>query len=80
MHEPSVRVLRSIAQALDLPAGSVLAQAGLLDEDDAATPGTEAAIVGDPHLTDEQKQALVSVYRSYRQAADVAAPPDGRSA
>ncbi len=80
MHEPSVRVLRSIAQALDLPAGSVLAQAGLLDEDDAATPGTEGAILGDPHLSDEQKQALVSVYRSYRQASNAAPPLEDRSA
>jgi hypothetical protein len=75
VHEPSVRVLRSIAQALDLPAGHVLAQAGLVDEDGTAAPGTEAAILADPHLSDEQKLALVSVYRSYRRASDDAPPP-----
>ncbi len=30
-HEPSVRVLRSIAKGLDLSAEAMLAQAGLLD-------------------------------------------------
>jgi len=68
MHEPSVRVLRAIAEALALPADALLRQAGLLDpepEDDDA-PSTEAAIRADPRLTDAQKEALLSVYRSYR--------------
>lgn len=69
MHAPSVRVLRSIAQALDLSAEAMLAQAGLLGDDAAAgtagAPGTEAAIRADQMLTDDQKEALLSVYRSY---------------
>jgi transcriptional regulator with XRE-family HTH domain len=64
LHEPSVRVLRSIAQALDLSANTVLAQAGLLDES-AAAPSTEEAIRADPVLSDAQKDALLAVYRSY---------------
>ncbi len=78
LHAPSVRVLRSIAQALDLSAEAVLAQAGLVDaaggadqEDGTDRPargGTEAAIRQDPSLTDDQKEALLSVYRSYRGA------------
>ncbi|MGQ0521783.1 MAG: helix-turn-helix domain-containing protein [Actinomycetota bacterium] len=74
LHAPSVRVLRSIAQALDLSAEAMLAQAGLRDADapedgDSARPetmGTEHAIRTDPALTDDQKEALLSVYRSYR--------------
>lgn len=73
MHAPSVRVLRSIAQALDLSAEAMLTQAGLLGDDDAGgaaagvpkAPGTEAAIRADRTLTDDQKEALLSVYRSY---------------
>jgi transcriptional regulator with XRE-family HTH domain len=77
LHAPSVRVLRSIARALDLSAEAMLAQAGLVDEAGATgedTPGdrspssTEAAIRTDPALTDDQKEALLSVYRSYRSA------------
>lgn len=77
LHAPSVRVLRSIAGALDLSAEAMLAHAGLLDDeetpDDGAVPGgerssstTEVAIRTDPALTDDQKEALLSVYRSYR--------------
>jgi transcriptional regulator with XRE-family HTH domain len=64
LHAPSVRVLSSIAAALGLSAETLLAQAGLLDEE--ALPGTtEAAIRSDEALSDEQKQALLAVYRSY---------------
>ncbi|MGH9179328.1 MAG: helix-turn-helix domain-containing protein [Acidimicrobiales bacterium] len=73
LHAPSVRVLRSIAQALDLSAEAMLAQAGLVDaaasaaaEGKPATTATEVAIRTDPDLTDDQKEALLSVYRSYR--------------
>lgn len=71
MHAPSVRVLRSIARALDLSAEAMLAQAGLLDDvpppdgGPAQPPTTEAAIRGDRRLTEDQKEALLSVYRSY---------------
>jgi transcriptional regulator with XRE-family HTH domain len=68
LHEPSVRVLRSIAQALNLSAETLLEQAGLLSPTDAPATGTEEAIRADPHLSDQQKQALLSVYRSYRAA------------
>ncbi len=71
MHEPSLRVLRSIASALGLPLGPMLASAGLLekgDEREAEVGGTEAAIVRDPALSEPQRMALLSVYRSFIQA------------
>jgi transcriptional regulator with XRE-family HTH domain len=75
MHEPSVRVLRSIAKGLKLSAESMLEQAGLLDDEDevdgdasGSAPSTEAAIRADPRLTEEQKHALLAVYRSYASA------------
>lgn len=70
LHAPSVRVLRSIAEALDLSAEAMLAQAGLIartvGDEGGPGEGTEAAIRRDPALTDDQKEALLSVYRSYR--------------
>ncbi|HET7487483.1 MAG TPA: helix-turn-helix transcriptional regulator [Acidimicrobiales bacterium] len=69
LHVPSMRVLRSIARALDLSADAMLVQAGLLaDEPGGAErdrPNTEAAIRSDPLLTEDQKGALLGVYRSY---------------
>jgi transcriptional regulator with XRE-family HTH domain len=68
MHEPSVRVLRSIAEALEIPADSLLRDAGLLaeDEEPSEPASAEAAIRADRDLTDAQKEALLAVYRSYR--------------
>lgn len=68
MHAPSVRVLNSIAHALGLSPETLLAEAGLGDADDEAgaqSASTEAAIRSDGALTDEQKDALLGVYRSY---------------
>lgn len=72
LHEPSVRVLRSIARALGISAEELLERAGLLDESSSASaeparqPDTETVIRNDPDLTAEQREALLSVYRSYR--------------
>lgn len=64
LHEPSVRVLRSISRALDISASTVLAQAGLV-EDDGEPDATETAILADKSLSDAQRHALLAVYRSY---------------
>ena len=70
LHEPSVRVLKAISTALNLSAETLLAQAGLLEDAKQEDPqpdgaATEAAIRSDRRLTNEQKQALLAVYRSY---------------
>jgi transcriptional regulator with XRE-family HTH domain len=69
LHEPSITVLRAIADALDIPLESLLARAGVFDsprpEREAATPDTEAAILQDPYLSEPQRVALLSVYRSF---------------
>jgi len=70
LHEPSVRVLTSIARALNMSAETLLAQAGILSDDradDSGSPAipTEDAIRADPRLTGDQKEALLAVYRSY---------------
>jgi transcriptional regulator with XRE-family HTH domain len=67
LHEPSVRVLQSISKALNLSADTLLAAVGVSAEAGDEYGGTEDAIRRDPLLTDDQKQALLSVYRSYVQ-------------
>ena len=69
LHQPSLRVLRAIAEALDIPADTLLAEAGLLsgNTDQPATPrtGTEEAIRSDPDLTPAEREALLRIYRSF---------------
>ena len=65
LHEPSVRVLQSIARALNVSADTLLAQAGIDEDPPADEVDTEGAIRRDPRLSDDQKQALLTVYRSY---------------
>ena len=77
LHQPSVRVLKAISDALNLSAETLLAQAGLIDAmaggktteqaegaDQAAVPATEQAIRADKRLSEDQKSALIAVYRS----------------
>jgi len=73
LHEPSVRVLKSIANALNVSSETLLAQAGLLGNEpggasERGTIDTAGAIRADPNLTEGQKTALLAVYRSYRDA------------
>ncbi len=69
LHEPSVRVLKSIATALDVSAEALLAQAGILERTAGiagpAPTSTEEAILADPRLSSAQKDGLLAVYRSY---------------
>jgi transcriptional regulator with XRE-family HTH domain len=69
LHQPSLRVLQAIAEALDIPADTLLAQAGLLsrkmDPSQPPASATEAAIRSDPALTPEEREALLRIYRSF---------------
>ncbi len=79
LHQPSVRVLKAISDALNVSAETLMTQAGLIDAitgEPATTadgepgtqqpeiPGTEDAIRADPRLGEDQKAALIAVYRS----------------
>ncbi len=87
LHEPSMRVINSIATALDLSTETILRQAGLFAADsadaaDAPAPAgatghvapTEESIQADPFLTESQKEALLAVYRGFA-SRDDARPP-----
>jgi transcriptional regulator with XRE-family HTH domain len=79
MHQPSVRVLKQLSDALNVSAEMLLAEAGLLNSvarsgDDATSQptGVEHAIRTDASLDDKQKAALLAVYQSMtrQQSAD----------
>ena len=68
LHAPSIRVLRSLADAFEVSAVTILEQAGLLDDerdDEKVRAETEAAIRADPRLTAAQKEALLAVYSGF---------------
>ena len=79
LHQPSVRVLKALSGALNVSAETLMTQAGLIDaittettdNDKPNVPGTEQAIVADPRLGDDQKAALIAVYRSMLASAPV---------
>jgi transcriptional regulator with XRE-family HTH domain len=71
LHQPSVRVIRLISDALNVSTETLLTQAGLLHRDtatnaqpDTATSDIESAIRAEQRLTEDQKSALIAVLRS----------------
>jgi transcriptional regulator with XRE-family HTH domain len=83
LHQPSLRVLRSIADALNLSSDTLLSQAGMAAGRESpdgpgagpgpgagtgAESGTEAAIRRDPGLGPEERETLLRVYRSLRRS------------
>ena len=70
LHQPSMRVIKVISEALNVSAETLLTQAGLLhhgerpDGETPETPTVEQAIEADARLSEQQKAALISVYRS----------------
>lgn len=70
LHQPSLTVLRAIADALGLTTEQLLAKAGWTQAEPVETPtespvSTEDSIRGDPRLTESQREALLGVYRSF---------------
>jgi transcriptional regulator with XRE-family HTH domain len=95
LHQPSMRVIKLISEALNVSAETLLTQAGLLHSarrsatasaaageagsdaapDDNGTDSVERAIAADGRLSEQQKTALISVYRSML-PPDIAITPD----
>jgi len=73
LHEPSIRVLRALAESLGIqPSELINYVAGLpvAGVDEPVTVRTEDAIRSDPRFSDAQKKALLGVVRSYLEVND----------
>jgi transcriptional regulator with XRE-family HTH domain len=70
LHEPSMRILKSIGDALNVSTETLFEEAGLVSDTETTTDddATERAIRADRRLTESQRRALLSVYRSYVEA------------
>lgn len=67
LHDPTVRVLVQIGQALHLSLEDMLSRESSREDPQGASPGpdVEAAVRSDSRLSGAEKDALLAVYRSY---------------
>ena len=70
LRRPSAEVLQQLAKALRISAEQLYVQAGILSPDDGQVRSVELAILGDPVLSERQKQSLLDVYQSFRTVAE----------
>jgi transcriptional regulator with XRE-family HTH domain len=64
LHQPSVTIIKTLADALGVSAEDLLAHAAGIDVQPGSEATTESAIRADPRLSESQKSALLAVYRS----------------
>ena len=69
IRRPSADILQQIARALEISAETLYVRAGILDGSPPAASSVPEAINNDERLSAEQKQSLLSVYRSFIGAA-----------
>ena len=72
IRRPSAEILQRIAKGLQISAESLYVHAGILDEERQGT--TEAVIQSDARLTEAQRQALLTVLRSFLADNDTPTP------
>ena len=65
LRRPSAEVLQQLAKALRISAEQLYLRAGLVSPDDGVAGSVELAVLGDPQLTERQKQTLLDVYASF---------------
>ncbi len=69
LRRPSAEILQQIAKALRISAETLYVQAGILEKPDGDTD-LSRHIFADRHLTEEQRQALMRIYLSFRHEND----------
>jgi transcriptional regulator with XRE-family HTH domain len=69
LRRPSAEILQQIAKALRISAETLYVQAGILEP---GTGETDLAreILADRHLNEDQKQALIQIYLSFRRETE----------
>ena len=78
LRRPSAEILQQIAKALRISAETLYIQAGILEP---GTGETDLAreILADTHLNEDQKQALIRIYLSFRHENDARGDDEGSS-
>ncbi|MEY4401297.1 MAG: hypothetical protein RL072_1162 [Actinomycetota bacterium] len=65
LRKPSADILQQIARALEISAETLYERAGMLDPKESQGNPVVSAIATDTRLNDEQKQAILAIYRSF---------------
>ncbi len=65
LRRPSAEVLQQLAKALRISAEQLYLRAGIVAPDEGIGGSVELAVLGDPVLTERQKQTLLDVYASF---------------
>jgi len=75
LRRPSAEILQQIAKALRISAETLYVQAGILEKPDGDTD-LSRHIFADHHLTEEQRQAMMRIYLSFRHENEDVAEAD----
>src|SRR6266540_4963914 len=67
LRKPSAEILQAIAKGLRISAETLYVQAGFLE--DRPVPDVAQAVMGDPTITERQKEALLQIYQAFRDEA-----------
>jgi transcriptional regulator with XRE-family HTH domain len=89
LRKPSAEILQQIAKALRISAETLYVRAGILEPHEG-DGDLSRAILGDPSLSEDQKQTLLRIYLSFRRenesatrdpsAATATSSPEGNDA
>jgi len=78
LRRPSAEILQQIAKALRISAETLYVQAGILEPGSADTD-LSRQMLADPYLTEDQKQALIRIYLSFRHENEGRQPNEDRA-
>jgi transcriptional regulator with XRE-family HTH domain len=65
LRRPSAEVMQQLAKALRISAEQLYLRAGILSPEQGLGGSVELAVLGDPSLSERQKQTLLDVYASF---------------
>jgi transcriptional regulator with XRE-family HTH domain len=65
LRRPSAEVLQQLAKALRISAEQLYIRAGIVSPEQVPGGSVELAVLGDPALSERQKQTLLDVYASF---------------
>lgn len=73
LRKPSAEVLQQVAKALRISAETLYVRAGILDADVTGERSVQLAVLGDPDLSERQRQVLLEIYRSFKRDSNAEA-------